>query len=131
MQAPVQITFLGLDPPDGADARIRQHAAVFERYGNEISSCHVVVDMPHRDQREGSYYAVRIYLTTLVGEVATTLKGSRRLDPVIAEAFAAAASELDARLRKPPPRSGVLGRAASPDQAVVHPPVPPGRAHSR
>lgn len=107
MQPPVQITFLGLDPPDGVDALIRQHVTAFERFAERMSSCHVVVDMPHRDQREGSRYAVRIYITTVAGEVAATRDGSRSsLLAVIGEAFADVGEKLDAQLREHPP-SGV------------------------
>jgi hypothetical protein len=113
MQSPIQITFLGLDPPDGVDSLIRQRATVFERFADRMSSCHVVVDMPHGEQLEGNHYAVRIYITTMVGEIAATRDGSRRdLRAVIAEAFAAALGKLDAQLREQPP-SGV--RRKGPD----------------
>jgi hypothetical protein len=113
MQSPIQITFLGLDPPDGVDALIRQRARVFERFADRMSSCHVVVDMPHREQVDGRHYAVRIYITTLVGEITATRDGTRRgLHAVIGEAFTAAAGKLDAQLREHPP-SGV--RCKAPD----------------
>jgi hypothetical protein len=108
---PLQITFLGLDPPDGVESLIRQRAAVFDSFAEWISSCHVVVDMPHRQQLQGRHYAVRIYITTVVGEIAATRDGTRRgLHTVIGEAFTAAAGKLDAQLREHPP-SGMRRKA--------------------
>jgi putative sigma-54 modulation protein len=121
MQSPIQITFLGLDPPDGVDSLIRQQATVFERFADRMSSCHVVVDMPHGEQFAGNHYAVRIYITTVVGEIAATRDGSRRdLRAVIAEVFTAALGKLDAQLPEQP-ASGV--RRKAPDAAASSTPA--------
>lgn len=119
MQSPFQITFLGLDPPDGAESLIREHVTAVERFG--MSSCHVVVDMPHREQGQGGRYAVRIYITTLAGEVAATRDGTRSsLLALIDEAFAAAAEKLGAQLREHPP-SGVRRKAPDAEGAQGSP----------
>lgn len=119
MRSPITITFLGLDAPDGVEALIRQRAAMFEPHDDRISSCHVVVDMPHREQRNGSHYAVRIYITTVVGEIAASRDGSRRgLRAVIDDAFAAASGELDDRLQRRPPLSGTCRKAPSAREEV-------------
>lgn len=118
MRSLLTITFLGLEAPDGIEAVIRQRAAIFEPHDHRISSCHVVVDMPHREQRNGSHYAVRIYITTAVGEIAASRDGSRRgLNAVIDEAFAAASEELDDRLQRRPPLSGTCLKAPAGEEA--------------
>lgn len=125
MQSPIQITFLGLDPPDGVESLIQQRATAFERFADWMSSCHVVVDMPHREQLDGRHYAVRIYITTVVGEVTATRDGTRcGLHTVITEAFTAAAVKLDAQLREHPP-SGVRRKAPDAQASAGTPLAPP------
>lgn len=50
MQTPLQITYHGLDPSPAMDALIRQRAGRLEQFHGRITSCRVVVAVPHRAQ---------------------------------------------------------------------------------
>lgn len=60
MQTQPQISFDGV-PADPAvrDAAL-EHVAQLESLSGRITGCHVVVAQPHRHQREGRRYSVRI-----------------------------------------------------------------------
>jgi ribosomal subunit interface protein len=62
MEQALQITFKEVTSSPAIQARIREHAAELERFHGRIQRCRVVVERPHRHQRQGSLYAVRIDL---------------------------------------------------------------------
>lgn len=62
MNSTLQITFRGLPQSDALETRIREKAEKLERHYGRITSCHVVVDSPHKHQHKGSPYNVRIDL---------------------------------------------------------------------
>jgi cold shock CspA family protein/ribosome-associated translation inhibitor RaiA len=97
---PVQITFRGIDHSQAIEAAIRQRAARLERFSEQISRFHVVVDMPHKHRHRGNHYAIRIDITTPSGEVVVTrdptLDGARKdFQSVLRDAFDAAARHLE------------------------------------
>jgi ribosome-associated translation inhibitor RaiA len=69
MQKQVQVTFHDVRPSDALEAVIRDEAAALERYCSRITSCHVTVSEPHRHQRQGRCYQVRIHLAVPGDEV--------------------------------------------------------------
>ncbi|HEX6275711.1 MAG TPA: HPF/RaiA family ribosome-associated protein [Polyangiaceae bacterium] len=62
MQVPLQITFRGMEPSTAVESRIREKATKLERFHGRITGCKVVVDMPHRQHKHGTLYAVRVEL---------------------------------------------------------------------
>ena len=50
---PVQITFRHMDSSPAVEARIREEVAGLEQYYGRITSCHVVIDAPHRHHEHG------------------------------------------------------------------------------
>ncbi len=62
MQVPVQITFRDVPHSGHLDERIREHAARLEEFYDRITSCHVVIEEPHRHHRSGNLFHVRIHV---------------------------------------------------------------------
>ena len=56
----LQITFHGVDHSDAVEERIRSKAASLERFSDDITSCHVTVETPHRRHQKGNLYSVRL-----------------------------------------------------------------------
>jgi ribosomal subunit interface protein len=105
MQIPLQITFRGMEPSDAIETVIRERAARLEHFHSRIVRCHVVLDVPHRHQRKGRLYAVRLAVTTPTGELVV------KRDPpenhsheefyvVVRDAFDAMARQLEDEVRK-------------------------------
>lgn len=69
MRIPLQITFRNIPPSEAVEAKIRTLAAKLDRFYNRITSCRVIVDAPHRYQRNGKLYQVRIDMTVPKGEI--------------------------------------------------------------
>ena len=70
MILPVQITFRNMKPSDAVAARIRKEAAKLDKYYARITSCRVVVEVPHRHHHWGEQFHIRIELGVPGGEVA-------------------------------------------------------------
>lgn len=70
MRLPLQINFRNVDPSPALESVIREQAAKLERFCQYITSCRVVVEIPHRHQHQGKLYSVRIDMTVPQGELA-------------------------------------------------------------
>ncbi len=62
MQEPLRIAFRNMEPPIGAEDRIREHVASLERFFDRITACSVVVEPSSRRHHHGNLYHVRIEL---------------------------------------------------------------------
>ena len=62
MEAPLEITFHGIDHSDALEQRIRREAMHLERFFKRIVACHVVLERPHHNQRHGDLFAVRVHV---------------------------------------------------------------------
>ncbi|MGK7951482.1 MAG: HPF/RaiA family ribosome-associated protein [Xenococcaceae cyanobacterium] len=99
MQLPLQITFRDIPPSDAIEAKIRQQAEKLNRFYDNIMSCRVVVEAPHRHHHQGTIYHVRIDLTVPQGELVINRNPSQNqahenLYVAIRDAFAAARRRL-------------------------------------
>lgn len=63
MQIPVEISFRGMPAWDKAEAEVRERAAELERFYDRITSCRVVIEVPHHHSQKGQIYHVRVDLT--------------------------------------------------------------------
>jgi cold shock CspA family protein/ribosome-associated translation inhibitor RaiA len=66
---PVLISSRNTDPSTQTEEWIQEEATKLERFYDKILHCRVVVEVPHRHQRSGSRYHVRIDLTVPGGEL--------------------------------------------------------------
>lgn len=69
MKSQMQITFRNVKPSEEIEEWIRTQAAKLETLYNQIMSCRVAVEVPHRHHRQGSPYHIRIDLTVPGGEI--------------------------------------------------------------
>lgn len=99
MQLPLQITFRDIPPSEAIEAKIRQQAEKLNRFYDNIMSCRVVVEAPHRHHHQGTIYHVRIDLTVPQGELVINRNPSQNqahenLYVAIRDAFAVARRRL-------------------------------------
>lgn len=64
MQLPLQLNFRHLEPSDAVEANVRKHAERLERFCNEIISCRVTIDVPHKHHHQGNMYHVTVDVRT-------------------------------------------------------------------
>jgi ribosomal subunit interface protein len=62
MNRPLQITFRGMGPSEAMSEYIRGEAEKLEQFFDRIVGCHVVVEQPHKHQRQGNRFHVRVDL---------------------------------------------------------------------
>ena len=105
MPEPVQITFKEMSPSPAIEAWIRDHASKLARYHDHIVHCHVVIEAPHRRQRRGQLYDVRLEITVSGGEVVVSHQGPkdeahRDVYVALRDAFRAARRQLQDQVRR-------------------------------
>lgn len=72
MKLPLTVTFRDVTPSDWIEADIRERAGKLETYSRHITSCRVVVDIPHRHHRSGNCFTIHVDLTVPGEEIAVT-----------------------------------------------------------
>ncbi len=105
MRLPLQITFRHMQTSPALDARIRQLAERLDHYSQEITSCRVVIEAPHKHHHQGSLYTVHIDITSSSGEIAVTRDQHDRhahedAHVALRDAFRAAERQLEQRVQK-------------------------------
>jgi ribosomal subunit interface protein len=60
MALPVQITFRDIPHSDAIEALVQRRIAKLSTFYDRITRCHVVLEMPHRHQRHGKRFHVRV-----------------------------------------------------------------------
>jgi ribosome-associated translation inhibitor RaiA len=60
MTTTVQTTFRNMDPSEAVTTRIQKEADKLHTFFDRIASCRVIVEAPHRHQRRGGAFHVRI-----------------------------------------------------------------------
>jgi ribosomal subunit interface protein len=121
MEHPVKVTFRGLEPSEAIKKAVEDRAADLERYFNKIQSCNVVVESPHRKQRQGNLYHVRVRLTVPGDEIVVSRDPPEHaqnedLYLVINEAFKETARKLEDYVRR---RRGQVKQRVGPPQGRV------------
>lgn len=72
MNLPLRVTFHNIGPRPDAEEVIRERAARLDRYCNNIMSCRVVVDVPHKHHQKGNLHQVRLAIVVPNREIAVT-----------------------------------------------------------
>ncbi len=99
MEQALQITFKEVPSSVAVEANIREHAAELDQFHDGIIGCRVVVERPHRNQRQGNLYAVRVDVTIpgheiVVGREPTQHHAHEDVYVAIRDAFEAAKRQL-------------------------------------
>ena len=99
MQTPLSVTFHNMERSDAVEARIREKVDKLETFHDRITSCHVVVEAPHRRHHKGKRYKVEIVLEVPGGEIAVSRAPGKNfahedIYVAIRDSFAAAQRQL-------------------------------------
>ena len=78
MILPVQITFRNMPPSDAVAARVQEEAEKLDEFYKRITSCRVIVEVPHRHHVLGDQVHVRIELGVPQGEIVVRHEPSLR-----------------------------------------------------
>ena len=63
MQTPLQITFKDMNHSDAVEAKIREKAQKLEQFSQQIMSCRVVIEEPHKHKHQGNLFSIKIDVT--------------------------------------------------------------------
>jgi ribosomal subunit interface protein len=63
MQIPLQITYRDMPLSEAVDANIRERAEKLEQFADNITSCRVVIEAPHKHQHKGQLFSVHLDIT--------------------------------------------------------------------
>lgn len=104
MQVPLEIVFHNVDRSPVVEAAVRERVAKLEQFAENITSCRVTVEAPHKNRQQGNLYNVRVDLRFPGGEaVANRSPGENHAheDVFVAlrDAFKAARRQLQDRQR--------------------------------
>jgi len=69
MQVPLEIVFHNLDRSPAVEAAVRERVAKLEHFAENITSCRVTVEAPHKHHQQGNLITVRVDLHFPGGEV--------------------------------------------------------------
>lgn len=69
MKLPLEIVFRDIPASEFVEDKIREKAAMLDKYYDRIMSCRVVVEMPHSHHNKGKLFHVVIDLTVPDGEL--------------------------------------------------------------
>ena len=94
-----QISFIGLPSSEAIEERILQGVGRLERLFDRITSCRVVVEVPHRQHQRGNKYRVRIELAVPGNRIVVNREDDRPeyedAYVVLRDAFNAAGRQLE------------------------------------
>ena len=102
MPASVQLTFRDMDSSPAIAAHVDRRAAKLDTFFDRLTSCHVVVEAPHRHSKHGSKFHVRIDMHVpgkelVISKNANDLKDD--LHAVLDDAFGDAERVLESHAR--------------------------------
>jgi len=99
MQAPLEITFRRMAPSPSVAAAAAAWVARLDHLCDRIQHCHVWIDQPHRHQRHGASFQVKIDLAIPGDQIAVLQDGDDDVGVVLDDAFAAVRHQVHDRLR--------------------------------
>jgi ribosomal subunit interface protein len=104
MQVPLEIVFHNVDRSAAVEAAVRERVAKLEQFAENITSCRVTVEAPHKHHQQGNLFTVRVDLHFPGGEAVANRSPSAdhsHEDVYVAlrDAFKAARRQLQDRQR--------------------------------
>lgn len=100
MQTPLQITCRNIEHSEALEAHIRNKMEKLEEFFKHITSCHVVVEVPHKHQHQGRRFNVRIDIGVPGNEIVVTHELADDVFVGLRDAFNAAKRQLEDYARK-------------------------------
>lgn len=117
MKVPLEISSRNIDLSTEMEQLINEKAEKLNNFHDGIISCRVMVEVPHRSQRKGIFYNVRIDLTVPGGDVVVKREPGEDLYITICNAFDVAERQLKGFAEKQ--RGDVKRRETKPVGRVV------------
>lgn len=100
MQLPLQISTRDLTLSEAEERLIREAASKLDQFWGHITSCRVMVEVPHRRGHTGRRYNVRIDLGAPGGDIVIRRKPEESLMTAVQSAFRAAQRQVQDRVRR-------------------------------
>jgi ribosomal subunit interface protein len=94
MQIPVQITIRDMDHSEALETHIRDKVRKLDEFFDHIMSCRVVVEMPHKHQRQGKHFNVRVDIGVAGNEIAINRDHDEDVYVALRDAFDVAKRQL-------------------------------------
>jgi cold shock CspA family protein/ribosome-associated translation inhibitor RaiA len=69
MQVPLEIRFHNLDPSPSVETAVREAATKLEQFADDIISCKVTIEAPHKHHQQGNLFKVTVDVRLPGGEV--------------------------------------------------------------
>jgi len=94
-----------MEPSEAVEDRIRRMADKLERFDEDITGCHVVVEAPHRHHHKGQLYEVKLDIRVPDGELVVNrehrgLHAHEDVHVAVRDAFDAAVRQLEDYVRR-------------------------------
>lgn len=100
MQVPLQITIRDVDHSEALEARIRGKMEKLEEFFRHITSCRVVVEVPHKHHQHGKQFNVRIDIGVPGSEIVVNRDHAEDVYVALRDAFEAAKRQLEDYARR-------------------------------
>ncbi len=100
MQTPLQLTIRDVDHSEALETHIRAKVEKLEEFSKHITSCHVVVEVPHRHHHQGKQFNVRIDIGVPGSEIVVNRDHAEDVYVALRDAFDAAKRRLEDYARK-------------------------------
>lgn len=104
MKIPLQVRFHNLEPSLSIETAVRKHAEKLELFRDDIVSCRVTIESPHKHKHKGRLYHIVIDVRTEGDEIAVSRmpddeQAHEDIYVAIRDAFNAARRQLQDRLK--------------------------------
>lgn len=100
MQSPLQITIRDMEHSEALETHIRAKAEKLEEFFSHITSCRVLIEVPHKHHRQGKQFNVRLDIGVPGGEIAVNRDHAEDVYVALRDAFDAAKRKLEDYARK-------------------------------
>ena len=100
MQTPLQITIRDIEHSDALETHIRDKAKKLEEFFERITSCRVIVEMPHKHHHQGKQFKVRIDIGVPGNEIVVNHDHAEDVYVALRDGFDSAKHQLEEYARK-------------------------------
>ena len=100
MQIPMQITIRDMEHSEALETHIREKAQKLDEFFKHVTSCRVVVEVPHKHHQQGKHFNVRIDIGVPGSEIVVNRDHAEDVYVALRDAFNAAQRQLKDYARK-------------------------------
>ena len=100
MEVTLQITTRDIPHSEALESHIREKAEKLEKFYPHITSCRIVVELPHKHHHQGRMFDVHIDMTVPGSEIVVNRAANEDVYVAVRDAFDAAKRQLEDHARK-------------------------------